>query len=117
MFDNLKPEIRDDTTVRHGLFKAKKTAEIIPAPKAVDTWPKMHDDAYYGIVGNIVRVISPQSEADPVALLIQTLAAAGNIIGRCAYFAIEFGLSPRQPLRRSGWRQCKGTQGYKLGKD
>ena len=28
-------------------------------------------------------------EADPVALLIQTLAAAGNIIGRCAYFAIE----------------------------
>jgi len=36
-----------------------------------------------------VRTISPHSEADPVGLLIQTLVAAGNVIGRRAYYQVE----------------------------
>ena len=77
----------------------------------------MHDDAYYGIVGNIVRVISPQSEADPVALLIQTLAAAGNILGRYAYFAVESDYHRANLYAVLVGDSAKGTQGYELGKN
>jgi hypothetical protein len=37
----------------------------------------------------MVRTISPHSESDPVAILIQFLAAAGNIIGRRCYYQVE----------------------------
>jgi hypothetical protein len=52
-------------------------------------WPVMSDEAYYGLVGDIVQTISPHSEADPVAILIQVLAAAGNVIGRCRFYQVE----------------------------
>ena len=49
----------------------------------------MEADAFHGLPGEIIRAISPHSEADPVALLIQTLASAGNAIGRRAYYQVE----------------------------
>lgn len=49
----------------------------------------MQSAALYGLAGDIVRTISPHSEADPAALLIQTLAAFGSCIGRSAYFSAE----------------------------
>ncbi len=56
----------------------------------VPTWPvPLAEDAYHGVAGEIVRAIAPQSEADPVALLMQTLAAFGNVIGRVAPFHVE----------------------------
>jgi hypothetical protein len=47
-----------------------------------DFWPKIDDAAYSGLVGDIVQTILPHTEADAVALLIQTLVMAGNVIGR-----------------------------------
>jgi hypothetical protein len=52
-------------------------------------WPVIDKSAFHGIAGEIVRTISPHSEADPVALLIQTLAMAGNVIGRAPYYQVE----------------------------
>jgi len=52
-------------------------------------WPVIDDAAYHGIAGDIVRTILPHTEADPIALLIQTLAMAGNVIGRLPYYAVE----------------------------
>jgi hypothetical protein len=49
----------------------------------------MAHDAYYGLVGEVVSTIEPQSEADPVALLIQFLVMAGNVIGRLPYYQVE----------------------------
>jgi hypothetical protein len=46
-----------------------------------DTWPVLESAALYGLAGDIVRTIEPQSEADRAALLLQTLAAAGNLLG------------------------------------
>jgi hypothetical protein len=37
----------------------------------------------------VVSTIAPHSEADPVAILIQFLVAAGNIIGRRCYYQVE----------------------------
>lgn len=56
----------------------------------ISEWPKPPtEEAYYGLVGEIVHAIEPHTEADPVAVLVQTLVAFGNCINRNAYFAAE----------------------------
>src|SRR5581483_8571801 len=53
-------------------------------------WPKPLDErAFHGLAGEIVRTIEPASEADPAALLIQTLVACGNIFGYNPHFQVE----------------------------
>ncbi|MBI3467838.1 MAG: hypothetical protein HY000_32920, partial [Planctomycetes bacterium] len=55
-----------------------------------DRWPDPPDPAaFYGLAGDIVRVIEPHSEADPVALLIQLLVGFGNLVGRIPHFTVE----------------------------
>ena len=53
-------------------------------------WPILDEAAYHGIVGDIVRTISPHTEADPAAILTQVLTLAGNAIGRSPYYQVEF---------------------------
>jgi hypothetical protein len=52
-------------------------------------WPELQPTALHGLAGDFVRLVSPHSEADPVALLAQFLVAFGNIIGRGAHFTAE----------------------------
>src|SRR5262245_26526740 len=52
-------------------------------------WPTMDAAAYHGLAGDVVRTIAPHSEADPVALLMQFLTMAGNVIGRLPYYQVE----------------------------
>lgn len=52
-------------------------------------------EALYGLAGNVVRTIEPHSEADPAAILIQTLVAVGNIIGPGLHCTVE---STRHPF-------------------
>src|SRR5262249_4732568 len=53
-------------------------------------WPEpLAPEALHGLAGDIVRLIIPASEADPVALLMQFLVAFGSILGRTAYFLVE----------------------------
>ena len=62
------------------------------APDAQDAaqWPDPPDKAaYHGLTGRIVQAIEPHTEADPVAILIQTLAAFGNVVGRNPFFEVE----------------------------
>jgi hypothetical protein len=59
------------------------------APPPAENWPKLDDAALHGIAGKIVQTLGPHSEADPVAILIQTLALVGNVIGRNAYYLVE----------------------------
>jgi Primase C terminal 2 (PriCT-2)/RepB DNA-primase N-terminal domain len=65
------------------------TSVALVSSVASDTWPQMNEAAYQGLAGEIVEVIEPHSEADPVALLIQFLTVAGNLMGRSAYYRIE----------------------------
>jgi hypothetical protein len=68
----------ENNGVRHG-----------PEP-AAPAWPRAIDAAaFHGLAGKIVRTILPASEADPVALLVQTLTAFGNVVGRGRYFEAE----------------------------
>lgn len=66
----------------------------LPAALAVGPpppgWPEAAGlDAYTGVIGDVVAAIAPHTEADPVAVLAQTLVAAGATIGRGAHFAVE----------------------------
>lgn len=52
-------------------------------------WPVMAPQAFYGLVGEFVEMVDPHTESDPAALLLQFLAAYGNLIGRGAYAKVE----------------------------
>jgi hypothetical protein len=52
-------------------------------------WPDEPDKAaFHGLAGGIVRAIEPHSEADPVALLMNTLLAFGSLVGGNARFLV-----------------------------
>lgn len=46
--------------------------------------PILSDVALHGLVGEVVNIIGPRTEAHPAALLFQLLAAIGNMLGRGA---------------------------------
>jgi len=56
-------------------------------PKA---WPEPLDAAaYYGLVGEIVRAIEPETESDPATILVQVLVALGALVGRGPHVRVE----------------------------
>jgi hypothetical protein len=57
-------------------------------PPHEESWPEMADEAFIGLAGDIVRAIAPLSEADPVAILAQTLAAFGCAMGRGPHYLV-----------------------------
>lgn len=65
------------------------TTSAAASPTPTEPWPELGAAAYHGIVGEIVRIIAPQTEADPVALLIHILVYAGNAIGRGPYYQVN----------------------------
>ncbi len=53
-------------------------------------WPDpINEAAYYGLAGEFVRLVEPESEADPVAILLQFLTAFGSVVGRGPHFVAE----------------------------
>jgi uncharacterized protein DUF3987 len=54
-----------------------------------DPWPIINPAAYHGIAGDVVAALSPHTESDPIALLVQFLVSTGNAIGRGPYYLVE----------------------------
>ena len=50
--------------------------------------PVLGEDAYYGIAGDVVKKIAPETEGHPFGLLICLLTYIGNLIDRKCYFTI-----------------------------
>lgn len=59
------------------------------APPTVECPAPPKESAYYGLAGEIVRVIEPSTESDPVAILTQLIIMYGNLIGRGPYAPVE----------------------------
>jgi hypothetical protein len=79
------PEIDGAERVRRIVAEAEDVRlEVSACP-----WPVIDAAAYHGLTGDVVRAIELHTEADPVAILIQTLAAAGSVIGAGPYFQVE----------------------------
>jgi hypothetical protein len=51
-------------------------------------------EAFHGLAGDIVRMINPHTEADPVAVLINTLVGFGNMVGDGSYVAVGADIHP-----------------------
>jgi hypothetical protein len=64
----------------------RATSQSKPKPPA---WPVLDDAAYHGLAGEIVRLLEPHTEADPVGILVQLLATFGNVIGHSPYYLVE----------------------------
>ena len=53
-------------------------------------WPDSLDvAAMHGIAGEFVRMVEPNTEADPAAILLQFLAAFGALVGRGPHYRVE----------------------------
>ena len=53
------------------------------------TWPEaLAPEAFHGLAGEIVSLLEPHSEADPVALLMHLLVSFGNVVGRAPHFVV-----------------------------
>jgi hypothetical protein len=62
---------------------------IIPEEEEDRALPAPPDGlAYHGLAGEIANFIVQESEADPAALLVQTLVAFGCLCGRGAYYQV-----------------------------
>ena len=88
-----------------------------PGVSAGQPWPPpLAPEAYYGIAGDIVRLIEPETEADPAALLFQLLTAAGNILGSAAYAQVESDRHPPRLFTVQVGRTSRGRKGTSWGR-
>jgi hypothetical protein len=79
----------DDSRIGWVSWGASLTASrLVPTPSG--DWPvPLGPAAYHGVVGEFVREISPHTESDPAAVLVQTLVCLGNAFGRGPHFHVE----------------------------
>lgn len=65
-------------------------ARTVPERESSYGWPEsLPTEAYHGPAGAFVKLLSPYTEADPVALLGQFIVFYGNAIGRTSYYQVE----------------------------
>ena len=83
---------------------------------AETAWPVLHDAAYYGLAGKVVHTIEPHSEADPVAILLQFLAAFGNAVGISPYYQVEGNKHRPKLFVVTSGATSKGRKGTALGR-
>ncbi len=76
---------KKETVKVEAAFEEIEKEELPPAAE----WPVLDPEAYYGLAGEIVRLIEPETESDPVAVLIQILVMFGSMVGRSAHFVVE----------------------------
>jgi hypothetical protein len=65
-----------------GAERIWRISELGGSPMKETGWPKLSDAARYGLAGVVVGSIEPHTEADPAALLADSLAMFGNAVGR-----------------------------------
>jgi hypothetical protein len=87
---------------------------LTPAPTPIDdsVWPSLAAPALYGLPGAVVRTIAPHTEADPAAILLQFLAAFGNLVGpgpHCSVESTRHGLNLFVVLVGESSKARKGT--------
>ncbi len=85
-----------------------------PAPPQLQDsgYPRLPAAALHGLAGTVVRAIVPHTEAHPAAILIQLLAAFGNLVGRgphCMVDATRRGLNLFVVLVGDSSKARKGT--------
>ena len=79
-------------------------------------WPaNLAKEAFYGLAGEIVELIAPQSESDPAALLSQFLVVFGNAAGRNPHSIVEADRHGVNAFLLIVGKTGKGRKGTSLG--
>jgi hypothetical protein len=88
-----------ETARRHGWVPSPSRTKQMQSPRhgenevaelVMSKWPNPpRPEAFYGVMGEFVRRLEPHTEADPMAILMQTLVGFGNLISRTAFFEVE----------------------------
>lgn len=81
----------------------------IPPPRPLD------EAAYYGFTGEFIRLVEPQSEADPAAILVSFLTAAGNIFGNAPRFKVESAYHPMRLYLAIAGKSSRSRKGTSWG--
>jgi hypothetical protein len=64
-------------------------SERAPNQSIGPSWPEaLAPEAFHGLAGDIVSILEPHSEADPVGLLMHLLVSFGNVVGRVPHFVV-----------------------------
>ena len=79
----------DQAAAKLDTAAANLDGRIAKVRAAVPVWPVLDGRALHGPLGDFVRVIEPHTEADPAAILVQTLVVFGSVIGRGPHFRVE----------------------------
>jgi hypothetical protein len=58
-------------------------------PPPADTWPVLDPAALHGLAGDVVRLLEPHTESDPVALLASFLAEVGTMLNRGPHLILD----------------------------
>ena len=64
------------------------TASVEPQ----EDWPELGPEAYHGLMGSIVKAVAPETESDPVAVLLSLATALGSCMGKGPHFALASGV-------------------------
>ena len=64
-------------------------AARLPETRISSPWPSPDRRIYQGLVGEIVALIEPATESDPVAIAAQFLVAFGNALNRGPHYLVE----------------------------
>jgi len=63
---------------------------VVALHPPADDWPEpISAAAFHGLAGEVVAMIEPHTESDPVAILAQLLVAFGSCVGPGAHYAVE----------------------------
>lgn len=84
--EELEELVRDCDRIEAGQVNADP---LVASSANMQAWPALPSAALHGLAGHVVRIIEPHSEADPAAILIQTLAATANMIGPGPHCVVE----------------------------
>src|SRR5215211_5745343 len=87
-------------------------ASFVPEPAP---WPVLADEARYGLLGDILEAVDPHTEAHPVAVLANVLAAFGNAIGRGAFVRVGADLHYLKLFAGLVGETSKGRKGTSWG--
>ena len=99
-----------------GLDELHKAWTVQDSQTPTTSWPSsLSRHAFHGVAGDIVRAIEPHSEADPSALLIQTLTMFGNVVGSAPHFMAEADRHAMKLFTVIVGVTSKGRKGTSLG--
>lgn len=82
-----------------------------------DSWPVLDPAALHGIAGEVVALLEPHTEADPVALLVSFLSEAGTMLNRGPHLYLDGVFHPLlfwAVLVGNSSKSRKGTAGKRI---